>query len=378
MMRVAHAMYCYLPQSETFIWQYLNNFQNICPVVITQKLENLDQFPLSQGEIKPIYGRLWRLAKLMNAVYGKVIRDPFGYTKKLIKEADIRILHAHYGPNGNYYLPLSRLFKIPIITTFYGYDLNRKDVIEEYQSAYKRLFNDGAHFLVEGPYMKKRLVSLGCPEGKISIQRIAINLQSYRTRTRTRDGDRQVRLLFVGRFVEKKGLEFALRALAEIKKDYLFQFMIIGRGELEEKLKALAFDLDLSERIVWLGLQPHRRVLKELEASDILIQPSVTASNGDSEGGAPTIILEAQASMVPVIATFHADIPYVTCQNKSALLSPERDVEALAENICHLFDDSERWAQMGIEGRKHIEEYHDIKKEVVALENLYKKIMELG
>jgi colanic acid/amylovoran biosynthesis glycosyltransferase len=377
MMRVAHAMYCYLGQSETFIWQYLRHFQNVSPVVITQKLENLDQFQLVNGEIKPIYGHLWRMAKLMNALYEKLLRDPFGYLKKLIKEEELKIIHAHYGPNGDFYLPLSTLFRIPIITTFYGYDLNRKDVIEEYQDAYQRLFNNGTHFLVEGPFMKKRLVSLGCPEEKISIQRIAINLENYPTGTRPWDGTRPIRLLFVGRLVEKKGLEYALRALAEIKEDYSFQFRIIGSGELEEKLKAMAFELNLSERIVWLGLQPHRTVLEELQACDILIQPSVTALNGDSEGGAPTIILEAQASMVPVVATSHADIPYVTCQSKSALLAPERDVDALAENIRHLFETPETWAQMGEKGRKHVEKFHDIKKEVLALENLYKGIIEL-
>jgi colanic acid/amylovoran biosynthesis glycosyltransferase len=276
MMRVAHAMYCYLGQSETFIWQYLHNFGHVTPIVVTHKLENIDQFPLVQGKIKPIYGRLWRMSKLLNAVYGKLLRDPLGHLKKLINEEDIRIIHAHYGPNGDFYLPLSIHFKIPIITTFYGYDLNRKDVVEEYQHAYRHLFNDGTHFLVEGPFMKKRLVSLGCPEEKISIQRIAINLEDYPTGTRSWDGTRPLRLLFVGRLVEKKGLEYALRALAQIKGDYIFQFRIIGWGELEKKLKALAFELDVSEKIVWLGLQPHRRVLEELQACDILIQPSVT------------------------------------------------------------------------------------------------------
>lgn len=101
------------------------------------------------------------------------------------------------------------------------------------------------------------------------------------------------------------------------------------------------------------------------------MQPSVTAKNGDSEGGAPTIILEAQACGVPVISTTHADIPYITSQNDSALLSPERDVDNLVDNIRYLFENPKIWLEMGKKGRQHIENFHNVRKEVGALENIY-------
>jgi len=200
-------------------------------------------------------------------------------------------------------------------------------------------------------------------------------LDNYNAITKYWDGKRPFRLLFVGRFVEKKGLEYALRALARLKKDYAFQFRIIGSGELEGRLRTLSSDLSLTEETVWLGVQPHRKVIEELHACDILIQPSVTAGNGDSEGGAPTIILEGQACGVPVVSTTHADIPYVCCQNGSALLCPERDIEALINNIRYLFDNPEIWPEMGKKGRKHIEKYHDVNKEILLLEDIYKNII---
>ena len=122
-------------------------------------------------------------------------------------------------------------------------------------------------------------------------------------------------------------------------------------------------------------MQPHRKVIEELQTYDILIQPSVTAENGDSEGGAPTIILEGQACGVPVISTNHADIPYITCPNESALLSPEQDVDGLAHNIRQLFDNSEAWSRMGKKGREHVEKYHDVRKEVAALEAIYTELL---
>jgi colanic acid/amylovoran biosynthesis glycosyltransferase len=287
----------------------------------------------------------------------------------------VGVIHAHFSHVGYQYLPLSISLEIPLITTFYGFDVSIHDVLRRKQSEYTQLFEEGAYFLVEGPHMRDKLISLGCPKEKISIQRIAIDLDQYQYRARSWDKKRPIRVLFVGRFTEKKGLEYALRALAQLRRDYPLQFRIIGAGPLETNLHSLADDLGFENEIIWLRMRPHKKVIEELQSSDILIQPSVAARNGDSEGGAPTIILEAQACGVPVISTNHADIPYVTCPNESALLSPERDTNSLANNIRYLFDNSDLCSQMGRKGREHVEEFHDVGNEVLALEDLYKKLI---
>jgi colanic acid/amylovoran biosynthesis glycosyltransferase len=307
--------------------------------------------------------------------YRRVMKLKFGYKEQIMRLERVRLIHAHFGPIGCSYLPVSLSLNIPLIINFYGCDMSVKDIINQHQEAYVELFKKGKHFLVEGPCMREKLISLGCPEKKILIQRIAIDLEKYVFKAPSWNGKRPIHLLFVGRFVEKKGLEYAMRALAKIRKDYSFQFKIIGGGKLEESLRSLASNLGLTKEIVWLGVQPHGRVIEELQESDVLIQPSVTAENGDSEGGAPTIILEAQACGVPVISTTHADIPYITCPNESAMLSPERDMDSLTHNICQLFDNSEVWSRMGKKGREHIEKYHDVRKEVAALEAIYTELL---
>jgi len=375
MLKVAHVMHSYLAQSETFIWQYLHNFKRVAPVVITQHLENLDQFPLANGHIRLSYGPRGSIPWFVDNWFRRVLNQPFGYIARIMRKEGVRVIHAHFGPVGCNYLPVSLSLNIPLITNFYGYDLSVKDIINQHQEAYVELFKKGKYFIVEGPCMQGKLISLGCPEEKISIQRIAIDLERYSFRERSWDGKRPIHLLFVGRFVEKKGLEYAMRALAKIRKNYFFQFRIIGSGGLEKSLRLLATNLDLTKKIVWLGMQPHKRVIEEIQLCDILVQPSVTATNGDSEGGAPTIILEAQACGVPVVSTTHADIPYITCPNESALLSPERDVEKLTGNLCYLFENPEHWHKMGHVGRKYVENFHDINKEVLVLENIYKDVI---
>jgi colanic acid/amylovoran biosynthesis glycosyltransferase len=372
MIKVAHVMRSYLAQPETFIWQYLHKFENAYPVIIADSLQNLDQFLLPRGKSYRTYGPRLTRPWLIDNYYRRIQKRPLGYALRIMRKEGVKVIHAHFGHMGCKYLAISLSLKVPLITSFYGYDLSIRDVIEENQSEYWELFEKGHCFLVEGPFMKKQLVSLGCPEEKISIQRIALDLCAYNFKSRRLSGSRPVRFLFVGRFVEKKGLEYALKAISEIKKEHVFQFRIIGGGELEKSLQELARDLGLDEEVVWLRVKPHKEVIEELNECDILIQPSVTARNGDSEGGAPTIILEAQACGVPVISTNHADIPYITCPNESALLSAERDVEGLANNIRRLFHNSEVLSKIGKKGRKHVEQFHDVAKEAVTLENIYK------
>jgi colanic acid/amylovoran biosynthesis glycosyltransferase len=93
--------------------------------------------------------------------------------------------------------------------------------------------------------------------------------------------------------------------------------------------------------------------------------------DGLSEGGAPTTILEAQAAGMPVVSTQHCDIPNVTVPGRSAILVPERDVPALTRALLQLIDAPETWKQFGRAGREHIERYHNIDKEVPALEERY-------
>lgn len=372
---IAHVMWSYLAQSETFIWQYLHSFKKIFPIVISNSIENLDQFPLPNGEVYHISLSRWTWSWIKDNFYRRMMRLEFGYKQSLAKNKNVQLIHAHFGDVGYNYLGLSQSLGIPLITTFYGYDLSRNDMIDNYKQAYKNLFSDGSLFLVEGPNMKEKLLSLGCPEEKIEIQRIAIDLEKYELKNITYNNNRPIRILFVGRFVEKKGLEYALKSLSKLIGKFKFQFRIIGSGPLEANLHKLAIKLGFEKEIAWLGVQPHERVIEELQKCDILIQPSITAKNSETEGGAPTIVIEAQACGIPVVSTTHADIPYVTKQNDSALLSPEADVKSLTKSILYLFKNPKIWPNMGKIGREYVEEFHDIKKEVEKLESIYEKLI---
>jgi len=383
MITVGQLIQNYIAKTETFIWQYLRNFQTIETVVLSQSYANENQFPLPNAKkvIIPSIKSRASITWVTYQIYKRFLGQPLGgidSIDKYIYKHKIQLLHAHFGHVGATYRQTAQRTKIPLFTTFYGMDLSMQRSLDFNRCYYAGLFALGTQFLVEGPAMRGKLLELGCPEEKISIQHIAIVPDDYPYHNRTWDRVRPLRLLFIGRFTEKKGLTYALQAVAQVLEanPIPLEWHIIGDGPLKSELYQLAIELGIAERITWLGYQPHIEVIKQLDWTDLFIHPSVTAVDGDSEGGAPTILLEAQAAGIPILATTHADIPYVTVPTKSALLASERDIDALALNLKTLIAHPEIWSDMGRIGRKKVEQNHNVHKEVVKLEALYQEMLD--
>jgi colanic acid/amylovoran biosynthesis glycosyltransferase len=112
-------------------------------------------------------------------------------------------------------------------------------------------------------------------------------------------------------------------------------------------------------------MRPHDDVIARLVSSTVLIHPSVTASDGDSEGGAPTILLEAQAIGTPIVTTRHADIPYVVPEGPGVWLCDEHDVDALGRSLVSALQTRVP------SSAAHVTEHHDASKVVARLEDFY-------
>ena len=123
------------------------------------------------------------------------------------------------------------------------------------------------------------------------------------------------------------------------------------------------------------GYQTHKTMLQEAYAHHLFLQPSITAQDGDTEGGAPVVIVEMLATGMPVVSTTHCDIPEVVGPAFSHLLAPERDVAKLAECILLLLDELGSWSSLMQEQRKRIEcEYH-LQKQVKCLIGHYNEVL---
>ena len=384
-LHVAHFNDILFNPTETFIYNYLISFSQTTPVCFSIKRENSDIFPFPYP-INELYK--WntitrkikrRIAKIFWSNI-MMTRYETPLTLNIIKEKSVQVLHAHFGHVGCQVLPVKIRTSLPLITTFYGIDVSCTPFLKKWRDSYKKLFAEGDLFLVEGPFMQNRLIELGCDANKIQIQRIAIITKNYPYRERIpKLKNKPVRLLFCGRFREKKGIILALDAVMQAHQVYQnFKFVVIGDGELWDQVEERVDRNRMKPYTKLLGFQPHNIMIEEMYAADLFIHPSITAIDGDSEGGAPTTILEAQACGLPVISTTHADIPNVVIPGGSALLSPERDIESLRDNLLFLLNNQEQWSKMGKLGRTFIEENHEITKEVIRLEERYHTIAKLS
>lgn len=370
-MRSLHLLDSWLPRTETFIWQSLRKLRDFPPLVLADRLENLGHFPLPNGEFLDLEPRRRLGAKIRARLLGGFAPVEYAGAEALRARRDIAVCHAHKGYRALVTRDLPRALNRPLLVNFYGSDVSQKEFLRRALPGYRAIFADARFLLVEGPAMRARLLSLGAPEGKIRIQRIAIDPRDYAFAERSWDGNRPVRFLHIGRMVPKKGLEEGLRALAASGAKYPWRLTVIGDGPLRRELEGLARGLGLADRVDFVGYRTLEEMRAALAAHDVLLQPSRTAPDGDGEGGAPTVLLEAQACGLPVLSTDHDDIPYVTAEGRSAWLAPQGDVAALAELLRRVGEASDRWGEMGRAGRAKIEADHDIDREIAALERSY-------
>ena len=145
-----------------------------------------------------------------------------------------------------------------------------------------------------------------------------------------------------------------------------------------EQEKKKIFDIvnkyKLQPYIRFLGYQPHSVLIKEAYKHHVFLTPSVTSSDGDTEGGAPVTILEMMATGMPVISTTHCDIPQIITHGETGLLAEERDVEGLVTNLQWLLDNYEQWALMTGKGRQHIETNFDASTQAHKLAEIYQQV----
>ncbi len=369
---IAHFHHSFFVKSETFIYNAISALRAFRPILLAREFHNSELFPFPTEDRYTLsssrYSPAWWAEVLARRLAGREIR-----AEKILFRRRTRLIHSHFGPNGVWALRLQRALHLPLLTTFYGYDMSQADTLAYWGEKYQHLFKEGDLFLVEGPHMKKRLNEIGCPVDKIEIQRIAIPVtrMPFRPRLPKRKDEKTI-ILFSGRFVEKKGLLIALEALREVRQTHpVFEFRIIGDGPLKPEIERFIQENKMNEYVRILGFLNYNDYLEEMKNGDLFLQPSMTAADGDSEGGAPTTILEAQAMGLPVLSTRHADIPYVVAPGQSALLSGERDISGLAANLIRLLEDQQCWSKMGEAGRSHVENFHDVETEVPRLESIY-------
>lgn len=276
--------------------------------------------------------------------------------KAFCRKCDVVV--CNFGWFGAQMYDSSRSLTTPpkIITVFHGDDMSRT-LLANGHHPYDRLIESGELLLPVSEFWKQRLLEFGADPNTIRVHRMGVQVDEFTFAPRPREPGEPLRLITVCRFVEKKGLEFAIRGVAtalETDPGLGIQFELIGSGPLAEPLAQLVNELGLQDHVTFSGPLPHEEISSALARSDALILPSVVSSDGDMEG-IPLSLMEAMASGVCVISTYHSGIPELIEHGQSGLLAEERDVARISEHILTLARDTELSSELARNARMVIE-----------------------
>jgi colanic acid/amylovoran biosynthesis glycosyltransferase len=302
--------------------------------------------------------------------------DQLRRTVRFLPRKPYDICYCAFGMDAPHALRLRRLGVLggELVVAFRGADTT-KYVVRRGPRVYARTFRHARLLLPVCDFLGRRLVELGAPAERLVVHRTGIDLRRWPYREPRSRGDGKLRLVTVGRLVEKKGIEYGLRAVRILMDRGLdVEYAVLGDGPRREKLVALATELGLERQVVMPGRQRQELVREGLDRADILMAPSVTAADGDEEG-IPNVLKEAMASGMPVVASRHAGIPELIEDNVSGLLVPERDEVALADALQRLAQAPQGWAAMGRAGRTTIEQDYDIDRLNERLTRLFAQLI---
>lgn len=366
----------YLKPEMLHVYRQLHSLPHSNQHILTQKVENLSQFPTSS--LTPLPRPCSR--ELRRFVYRHILHQPIqiypSEARKILQtfhalQGDL--LHIYFGHVGTLLLPLLKIRNFPTILSFHGADatanLQSPKAIQALQSATSLV----DLILVRSQSLLHALQSLQIPNSKLLLHRTGIPLADFPISSRSlpTSPTSPIHLLQASRLIPKKGLLSSLEMFDKfVKKRPGSTFTIAGTGPMESELKEKVNQLGLTEQVKFPGFCSQESLRKHFTEAHIFLHPSETAANGDQEG-VPNSMLEAMATGLPVAATLHGGIPEALTSGRSGILVPERDPDALLHAVETLIQSPEAYQRFSEEAAQEVREKFDLQKQGALLEQYY-------
>lgn len=370
----------YLTPSMTFIHRQMQGLAgSFDQVVLTERVENLDRFPWT-----PVHPRgrgipervLVRIYSRLTGRYTALPPSQRRFWLGVVRERNVKLIHAHFGTGGIRMLPLARAAGIPLVVTFHGFDASSLLRNASYVRSLQPVFRYARVIAVSGA-VRQRLIEVGAPPENVHVHYIGVPLDDFAFVERHPPVERvgagePLRFLQVSNFVEKKGHAYTIAAFAELLKRYPNATLTLaGDGPLRPEMEALAAELGIRDSVRFPGLVAKPQVVSLMGESDVFVHHSVTAASGDQEG-VPTVIMEAMATGLPVVSSWHSGIPELVEDGVSGYLVEERNTARLAAAL-------ERAAEadrgVGRAGAARVRERFDMSRQNERLGDHYREAL---
>lgn len=316
----------------------------------------------------------WNRPRYLRLLWGVIRRRRAGALKRFLQAGylaahmradDVSHAHAHFASSAtSVALYLNRLMDLP-----YSFTAHAKDIYSDSVSTdvLERKLRSARFAVTVSDYNRDYLAPLA---GGEKVRRIYNGLDLDQFSPNGAPTEDRPLVLAVGRLVEKKGFEDLICACLLLRRNGChFRCVIVGKGERERKLAGLISELDLQDVVELAGPMPREQLLDLYPRASVVVAPCVVGSDGNRDG-LPTVLIEAMALAVPVIATNVTGIPELVRHERTGLLCPQRDPEVLAATIRRVLEDRALARELARAGRELVEQEFNQRVNVARLREL--------
>lgn len=368
-----------LSYSETFIKQQTLALKSWRPILVGHKYlhRSLDFSMIESQLLLPESSSLPR--RVLYMAYRWLNKaDPAGINTLQNLNADL--VHAHFGTSAIDIWPYAKALDLPMLVTLHGFDIS---IYKEWWESGKRgrrkrkypqqllklAQEPKVHFLAVSSAIKERAIKFGIPAEKITVSYIGVNTEDF-VPGPVSILERNNRILYVGRLVEKKGAKYLIESFAEVKKTVPnAELVIVGKGGMEEQLRNQVKQLNLAD-VTFTGALTSAQVKEQIDNCKIFCLPSITANSGDAEG-LPISILEAQASGVFVVSSSSGGVGDNLIDRETCFTFEEKNSSQMADIFIEIFNNSNEHLNIINNQLKLIYDRFQLKNCTEILEALY-------
>ena len=283
----------------------------------------------------------------------------------LAREHGVRHMHAHFASMSTTIARLASLVTgIPYSFTAHAKDIFHESADEE---DLRRKFRDAHHSVTISDYNRRDLERrFGEDARTLRLIYNGLELERFAFEPHA-EVSHVPRLLSVGRLIEKKGFHVLLDAMAQLRERGLeTRLSLVGEGAWRGRLEQQSHDAGLADAVEFLGSRTQAEIIAMFASHDLFVAPFVVGADGNADG-LPTVLLEAMASGIPIVAASVTAVPEVIIEGETGFLTPTGSVEEFAAGVQRALDPSVDRLALAARARELVIDRFDSAKQARAL-----------